>query len=155
MRDRLARRLPRHDLSSARVASVTTAAPSDCGVGPSGEHPAPDVGVEVGADGGVRRLGTLVRQLIRCRHYDEQIDIAVRGRRAARLRAEDIDPLRLESVHPGHTAGEVREATGFDYDVGDVHETAAPSAAEFELLRGPVAAQIAADYPDFAKRVWS
>jgi glutaconate CoA-transferase subunit B len=63
--------------------------------------------------------------------------------------------FRLESVHPGHTAGEVREATGFDYDVGDVHETAAPSAVELELLRVPVAAQIAVDYPDFAKRVWS
>ena len=63
--------------------------------------------------------------------------------------------FRLESVHPGHTASAVREATGFDYDVGDVQETAAPSAAELDLLRGPVAAHIAADYPDFAKRVWS
>jgi glutaconate CoA-transferase, subunit B len=63
--------------------------------------------------------------------------------------------FRLESVHPGHTTAEVREATGFDYDAGDVRETAAPSAAELDLLRGPVATQIAADYPDFARRVWS
>ena len=63
--------------------------------------------------------------------------------------------FRLESVHPGHTAGEVREATGFEYDAAEVHESPVPSAAELELLRGPVAAQIAADYPDFAKRVWS
>jgi glutaconate CoA-transferase subunit B len=63
--------------------------------------------------------------------------------------------FRLESVHPGHTASEVREATGFEYDTAEVHETPAPPPAELELLRGPVAAQIAADYPDFARRVWS
>ena len=63
--------------------------------------------------------------------------------------------FRLESVHPGHTPGEVREATGFDYDTGEVLQTPEPSATELELLRGPVAAQIAADYPEFAKRVWS
>jgi len=63
--------------------------------------------------------------------------------------------FRLESVHPGHRESEVREATGFEYDAGEVQPTPAPSAAELELLRGPVAAQIAADYPEFAKRVWS
>jgi glutaconate CoA-transferase subunit B len=62
--------------------------------------------------------------------------------------------FRLESVHPGHTAAEVREATGFEYDEGAVAETPQPTAAELELLRGPVAAAIAADYPDFARRVW-
>jgi len=34
-------------------------------------------------------------------------------------------------------------------------QTPEPSATELELLRCPVAAQIAADYPEFAKRVWS
>lgn len=63
--------------------------------------------------------------------------------------------FRLASVHPGHTAGEVREATGFEYDAGTIEETAQPTAGELELLRGPVARAIADDYPDFARRVWS
>ena len=58
-------------------------------------------------------------------------------------------------MHPGHTAAELREATGFDYDAGAVVETPPPTAAELELLRGPVARAIAADYPEFARRVWS
>jgi hypothetical protein len=32
--------------------------------------------------------------------------------------------------------------------------TPQPSSADLKLLRGPVAQQIAADYPDFARRVW-
>jgi hypothetical protein len=32
--------------------------------------------------------------------------------------------------------------------------TAPPSGEDLALLRGPVAKAIAADYPDFAKRVW-
>jgi glutaconate CoA-transferase, subunit B len=63
--------------------------------------------------------------------------------------------FRLESVHPGHSAAEVREASGFDYDAGDVPTTAQPGADELELLRGPVAQAIAVDYPEFARRVWS
>jgi glutaconate CoA-transferase subunit B len=63
--------------------------------------------------------------------------------------------FRLESVHPGHTPGEVREATGFDYDAGETAQTPEPSAAELDVLRGPVARAIAADYPEFARRVWS
>jgi glutaconate CoA-transferase subunit B len=63
--------------------------------------------------------------------------------------------FRLESVHPGHTAVEVREATGFEYDTGVVGETPQPADAELELLRGPVLRAIAADYPEFARRVWS
>jgi glutaconate CoA-transferase subunit B len=62
--------------------------------------------------------------------------------------------FRLESVHPGHTADEVRNDTGFDFDFQAVTTTAEPSAAELSLLRGPVAKAIQADYPDFAKRVW-
>jgi glutaconate CoA-transferase, subunit B len=63
--------------------------------------------------------------------------------------------FRLESVHPGHTAAQVREATGFEYDSGAVGATPQPTAAELELLRGPVMRAIAADYPEFARRVWS
>jgi glutaconate CoA-transferase subunit B len=63
--------------------------------------------------------------------------------------------FRLECVHPGHTAAEVREATGFEYDTGAAGETPQPTAAELELLRGPVMRAIAADYPEFARQVWS
>jgi len=63
--------------------------------------------------------------------------------------------FRLESVHPGHTAGEVRAGTGFEYDTpAEVPATPAPDAAALALLRGPVAKAIAADYPEFARRVW-
>jgi glutaconate CoA-transferase subunit B len=63
--------------------------------------------------------------------------------------------FRLESVHPGHTADEVREHTGFDYDEKDQRgTTAVPTAEELNLLRGPVAAKIAENYPAFAQRVW-
>jgi len=48
----------------------------------------------------------------------------------------------------------VREATGFDYDGSAVPQTLPPGEAELALLRGPVAREIAADYPDFAMRVW-
>jgi glutaconate CoA-transferase subunit B len=67
---------------------------------------------------------------------------------------KDRRRFRLESVHPGHTADEVRNDTGFDFDFQAVTTTAEPSAAELALLRGPVAKAIQADYPDFAKRVW-
>jgi glutaconate CoA-transferase subunit B len=63
--------------------------------------------------------------------------------------------FRLESVHPGHSADEVREHTGFDYDVTEpVPTTAPPNAEQLALLRGPVARAIAPDYPEFARRVW-
>lgn len=60
--------------------------------------------------------------------------------------------FRLESLHDGE---DVRDQTGFGYDApAAVPRTPAPSAGELELLRGPVAREMAADYPDFAKRVW-
>jgi glutaconate CoA-transferase subunit B len=59
--------------------------------------------------------------------------------------------FRLESLHDG----DVRADTGFDYDApAVVPRTPAPGDDELALLRGPVAQKIAADYPDFAKRVW-
>jgi glutaconate CoA-transferase subunit B len=61
----------------------------------------------------------------------------------------------LASIHPEQTVKEIEENTGFDYDVpGDVPLTPVPSADDLALLRGPVATAIAADYPDFARRVW-
>ena len=67
---------------------------------------------------------------------------------------KDRRRFRLESVHPGHTEAQVREATGFEFDGSAVPVTPGPSPAELALLRGPVAREIAADYPDFARRVW-
>jgi len=68
---------------------------------------------------------------------------------------KDAQRFRLESVHPGHTAEEIRANTGFDYDApATVPETPAPEAIELELLRGPVAQEIAVNYPEFARRVW-
>jgi glutaconate CoA-transferase subunit B len=61
----------------------------------------------------------------------------------------------LASLHPEQTVKAIEENTGFDYDVpGDVPMTPVPSADDLALLRGPVATAIAADYPDFARRVW-
>ena len=60
--------------------------------------------------------------------------------------------FRLESVH---VPGDIRSETGFSYDSSErIPTTESPSAADLSLLRGPVAKAIAADYPDFAKRVW-
>lgn len=67
----------------------------------------------------------------------------------------DEGRFRLESVHPGHDLDEVREQTGFEFDVpAEVPETPAPDAATLALIRGEVARTIAGPYPAFAKRVW-
>lgn len=61
----------------------------------------------------------------------------------------------LASVHPGHALAEIREQTGFDYDIApDCAATAAPSAQELDSLRKKVKPDIAANYPEFAARVW-
>jgi glutaconate CoA-transferase subunit B len=60
--------------------------------------------------------------------------------------------FRLESVHE---PGDIRGQTGFSYDSPDTVPTTAPTTPEeLALLRGPVARDMAANYPDFAKRVW-
>jgi glutaconate CoA-transferase subunit B len=60
--------------------------------------------------------------------------------------------FRLESLHDGE---DVRSQTGFDYDApASVPRTPAPSAEELVLLRGPVAREMRASYPDFARKVW-
>jgi glutaconate CoA-transferase subunit B len=62
--------------------------------------------------------------------------------------------FRLTSVHPGHTAGEVRCATGFDFDeAAEVAETEPPDAAALGLIRGPVGEDIAETYPRFSAEV--
>ena len=63
--------------------------------------------------------------------------------------------FQLASVHPGLSVDEILAATGFEFDYSpDVAVTPAPSASDLALLRGPVAHEIAADYPEFADRVW-
>jgi hypothetical protein len=53
--------------------------------------------------------------------------------------APDSHAIRLLSVHPGHTIGEVIDNTGFELIVpDDVTETTAPSADELWLLRNIV-----------------
>jgi glutaconate CoA-transferase subunit B len=60
--------------------------------------------------------------------------------------------FRLESTHEQE---DVRAVTGFEFDSpAEIPLTPPPSDQELNLLRGPVAKSIAADYPDFAKRVW-
>ncbi|HLI11205.1 MAG TPA: CoA-transferase [Alphaproteobacteria bacterium] len=59
--------------------------------------------------------------------------------------------FRLVSVHPGHTAEEVRDNTGFAFDADDpVPATPAPDAATLALLRGRVREELAETYPRFA-----
>jgi glutaconate CoA-transferase subunit B len=67
----------------------------------------------------------------------------------------DKHRFRLESFHFSSGVEEIRAATGFDFDFdSSVKSTPAPSAEDLALLRGQVAQTMAADYPDFAGRVW-
>lgn len=68
---------------------------------------------------------------------------------------QDKRRFRLESVHPGGSTAEVREHTGFDYDVAPgCRETALPSPQDIEILGTKVRALVAENYPEFAARVW-
>jgi glutaconate CoA-transferase subunit B len=68
---------------------------------------------------------------------------------------KDRRRFRLESFHPGSSVEDIRDSTGFDYDVSaEVGPTSVPSGDDLHALRTEVARKMAADYPDFAKRVW-
>jgi glutaconate CoA-transferase subunit B len=68
---------------------------------------------------------------------------------------KDVGRFALQSLHPGHTLEEVRDQTGFDFDVpASLPTTPSPGAERLALLRGPVAAQIAEVYPAFAQQVF-
>ena len=59
----------------------------------------------------------------------------------------------LASLHPGVSLEEVRDQTGFEFDVpGKVPETIPPQNEWLALLRGRVAREIADPYPKFAAR---
>jgi glutaconate CoA-transferase subunit B len=65
--------------------------------------------------------------------------------------------FQLRSVHPGHSLEEVRDQTGFDFDLpedGVVPFTPVPDAATLEIIRGPVVRRLAEVYPTFAARVF-
>jgi glutaconate CoA-transferase, subunit B len=63
--------------------------------------------------------------------------------------------FRLASLHPGHTLEEVRDRTGFAFDVpAQVATTALPDAATRALLHGDIARELATVYPKFAATVF-
>src|SRR3546814_12241678 len=62
--------------------------------------------------------------------------------------------FRLASVHPGHTVEEVRENTGFDFDIPDrVPETEGPDHETLRLIRYEISREIDETYPAFAATV--
>jgi len=63
--------------------------------------------------------------------------------------------FRLDSVHPGHSIEEVRDNTGFAFDLPEqVPATALPDPAVLALLRQEVARELAKIYPNFAATVF-
>ena len=64
--------------------------------------------------------------------------------------------FRLESVHPGHSLEDVVDNTGFEFDHDPAPATTpVPDAAVLDVIRGPVAQEIARTYPKFADRVFA
>ncbi len=60
----------------------------------------------------------------------------------------------LRSVHPGQSVDDIREHTGFGYDIpATVDETPAPTVEELELIRGTLGDDIREAYPVFARRI--
>ena len=60
----------------------------------------------------------------------------------------------LRSVHPGHTVEEVRDNTGFDFDLpSTVPQTPQPDAQALALIRGQVREEIGETYPRFAAQL--
>lgn len=61
----------------------------------------------------------------------------------------------LTSLHPGHTLEEVLDNTGFEFDYSEaIPTTPEPEPDRLELLRGPIAKEIADPYPKFAGSVF-
>ncbi|MGA7486866.1 MAG: CoA-transferase, partial [Xanthobacteraceae bacterium] len=61
----------------------------------------------------------------------------------------------LASVHPGHTAAEVVDNTGFDFDFSeDAPTTPAPTPDDLRMLRTQVAPELVEVYPRFAAEVF-
>ena len=63
--------------------------------------------------------------------------------------------FRLESVHPGHTVEEVRDNTGFDFDVPDtLPMTPEPAPELLEILRTKIGREVAGTYPISPNGCW-
>ena len=60
----------------------------------------------------------------------------------------------LDSIHPGHSMEEVRDNTGFDFDLrATTPVTRPPDATALALTRGRVRAEIGETYPKFAAQL--
>ena len=60
--------------------------------------------------------------------------------------------FRLQSVHPGVELAEIREATGFAFDIPDrVPETPPPEPGRLTMIREVVREKVAETYPEFAE----
>ena len=69
-----------------------------------------------------------------------------------------FDPVRrrfkLKSIHPGHQLDEIRDQTGFDFDLAaDLGFTPDPSDHHLALIRGRVKREIGETYPHFASQL--
>lgn len=63
--------------------------------------------------------------------------------------------FQLLSLHPGHTLEEIRDETGFEFDLmpehqGEIPNTPVPDEATLMLLRGEVLEKITETYPRYA-----
>lgn len=60
----------------------------------------------------------------------------------------------LQSTHPGHSLADIKDHTGFDFDVAPrLGTTPAPSPADLDLLRGDVRTRLEDIYPEFATEI--
>lgn len=60
--------------------------------------------------------------------------------------------FRLQSVHPGVELAEIRDATGFDFDIPErVPETPLPEPGRLAMIREVVREKVAETYPEFAE----
>lgn len=63
----------------------------------------------------------------------------------------DVGRFRLESVHPGHSARDIREMTGFSFDNDRCEvETPGPDIDTLALMRSQIRTELAETYPQFA-----
>jgi glutaconate CoA-transferase, subunit B len=63
--------------------------------------------------------------------------------------------FRLATIHPGHSLDEIRDNTGFAFDLPEqIATTPVPDPAVLALLRGAIAPQLAKIYPHFAATVF-
>ncbi len=62
--------------------------------------------------------------------------------------------FRLDTVHPGHTEAEVRENTGFEFDLSpDLRETPPPRVDDLRAIADVAGPEVAEIYPQFAERL--